>query len=342
MEMYGLVEHEDLREPCEEIRHEAAVERRPTRMARERDEGRRVSRSHAAWNARAGSVHPANPPSRRVEIGDSRMPTTINKPGKRSGIGGTARPPGAEHDPAAAKPEEPRAASPAAAAFVSGAKAIAPVLLALLPFGMAFGASAVGSGISPIEALGMSVFVAAGAAQLAAIPLISADAPAAIVVLTVLIVNLRFALYSASLAPHFRRLPLWWKGLLSYHLTDQAYAATITRFDEGQTEEPDKRWYFLGAGLSIWTTWQAATMLGVFLGARGSEGWSLDFVLPLIFIALALPAVKDRATVAAAISAGGAAVFAAAAPLNLGLIAAALVGVLGGLVAEIVPERGRR
>jgi predicted branched-subunit amino acid permease len=83
-------------------------------------------------------------------------------------------------------------------------------------------------------------------------------------------------------------------------------------------------------------------MLGVFLGARGSEGWSLDFVLPLIFIALALPAVKDRATVAAAISAGVAAVFAAAAPLNLGLIAAALVGVLGGLVAEIVPERGRR
>lgn len=225
------------------------------------------------------------------------------------------------------------------AAFVSGVKAIAPVLLALLPFGLAFGATAAGSGLSAIEALGMSVFVAAGAAQLAAVQLISTGASVAVVVLTVLVINLRLMLYSASLAPHFRRLPLGWKALLSYHLTDQAYAATITRFDDGVTREPDKRWYFLGAGLAIWTTWQAATIGGIFLGARVSEGWSLDFVLPLIFIALAVPAVKDRTTGAAALSAGAAAVFASAMPLNLGLLAAALVGVLGGLFAESVAER---
>ena len=238
--------------------------------------------------------------------------------------------------------EEPKTASPAAAAFVSGAKAIVPVLLALVPFAVAFGATAMGGGLSALEALAMSVFVFAGAAQLAAIPLMSAGASVAVVVLTVLVINLRLTLYSASLAPHFRRLPLGWKGLLSYLLTDQAYAATITRFDDGETEEPDKRWYFLGVALAIWVTWQAATMLGVFLGSWASEGWSLDFVLPLTFIALAVPAVKDRATAAAAISAGVAAVLAAALPLNLGLITAALVGVLGGLAAENVAERGRR
>jgi len=80
-------------------------------------------------------------------------------------------------------------------------------------------------------------------------------------------------------------------------------------------------------------------MLGVFLGAWASEGWSLDFVLPLIFIALAVPAIKDRTTGAAALCAGVAAIFAAALPLNLGLITAALAGVLGGLVAENVIER---
>lgn len=237
--------------------------------------------------------------------------------------------------------EESKAASPTAA-FVSGAKAIAPVLLALIPFGLAFGATAVDSGLSAAEALGMSVFVAAGAAQLAALPLLSAGASVAVVVLTVLVINLRLMLYSASLAPHFKRLPLRWKGLLSYHLTDQAYAATITRFDAGETEGPDKRWYFLGVGLSIWTTWQAATVLGVFLGARASEGWSLDFVLPLIFIALAVPAIKDRTTGAAALAAGAAAAFVTALPLNLGLIAAALVGVVGGLMAETLAERSRR
>ncbi len=218
--------------------------------------------------------------------------------------------------------EELRTASPAAA-FISGANAIVPVLLALLPFGLAFGATA------------------AGAAQLAAVQLIAAGASVAVVVLTVLVINLRMTLYSASLAPHFRRLPVGWKCLLSYHLTDQAYAATITRFDGGEVEERDKRWYFLGVGLAVWLTWQAATMLGVFLGAWASEGWSLDFVLPLTFIALALPAIKDCMAGAAALSAGVAAVFAASLPLNLGLITAALVGVLGGLVAESVIQSRR-
>jgi len=68
----------------------------------------------------------------------------------------------------------------------------------------------------------------------------------------------------------------------------------------------------------------------------------LDFVLPLTFIALAVPAIKDRATTAAALAAGGAAVLAATLPLNLGLITAASVGVLGGLFAESVAERRRR
>src|SRR5918997_5701012 len=225
--------------------------------------------------------------------------------------------------------------------FVSGAKAMVPVLLALIPFAVAFGATAMGSGLSTLEALAMSVFVFAGAAQLAMIPLISAGASVAIVVLTVLVINLRMTLYSASLAPHFRRLPAGWKSLLSYLLTDQAYAAAITRFGEGRTGEPDKRWYYLGAAMAVWVAWQPAAMLGVFLGSRASEGWSLGFVLPLTFIALALPAIKDRTTAAAALSAAGTAVLAAAMPLNLGLITAALVGVLGGLVAENLAGRRR-
>ena len=242
--------------------------------------------------------------------------------------------------PGEATREEPKAASPEAA-FVDGAKATAPVLLALVPFALAFGTMAAGSGLSTLEALAMSVFVFAGAAQLAMVPLISAGASVAVVVLTVLVINLRMTLYSASLAPHFRRLPAGWKGLLSYLLTDQAYAAAITRFGEGRTGEPDKRWYYLGAAMAVWVAWQPAAMLGVFLGSRASEGWSLDFVLPLTFIALALPAIKDRTTAAAALSAAGTAVLAAAMPLNLGLITAALVGVLGGLVAENLAGRRR-
>jgi len=215
------------------------------------------------------------------------------------------------------------------------------VLLALLPFGVAFGATATGNGLSVVQALGMSVFIFAGAAQLAAVPLLSAGASITVVLLTVLVINLRLTLYSASLAPHFRRIPAGWKGLLAYLLTDQAYAATITPFDDGETEEPDKRWYFLGVALAIWVTWQAATLLGVFVGSWASEGWSLDFVLPLIFIAAVVPAIKDRTTGAASLSAGVAALFCVALPLNFGLISAALVGVIGGLATEMILGRSR-
>jgi predicted branched-subunit amino acid permease len=234
--------------------------------------------------------------------------------------------------------EQPSTAG-SSSAFTSGAKAAVSASLGLIPLAIALGAAAVGSGLSTLEALAMSVFVLSAAAQMAMIELISTGAPAAVIVLTVLIISLRLTMYSASLAPHFRKLPAGWKGLLSYLLTDPAYALSITRFDAGETKQPNKRWYFLGAALAIWITWQAGTVAGVFLGSRVPEGLSLEFFLPLTFIALALPAIKDRATSAAALSAGVAAVFAAALPLNLGLLTAALVGVLLGLLAEVVTER---
>jgi 4-azaleucine resistance transporter AzlC len=276
------------------------------------------------------------------------MTTTITEEGRASRLRRPIRPRNHEirpassvHDPGGDAREGPKKGLPKAA-FVSGAKAIAPVALALMPLGLAFGATATGSGLSMPEALGMSVFVFSGAAQLAALPLLSAGASVAVVVLTVLVINIRMVLYSASLAPHFRGLGVGWKGLLSYIITDQAYAATITRFDEGRVEEPDKRWYYLGAALPVGAVWLSGTVLGVFVGSWVPEGWSLDFVLPLIFIALAVPAVKDHTTGAAALCAGASAVFAATMSLNLGLITAALVGVCGGLIAEGVSERRER
>ena len=225
------------------------------------------------------------------------------------------------------------------AVFLSGARAIAPVALALAPLGLAFGTTAMGSGLSMLQALGMSVFILSGAAQLAALPLVSADASVAVIVLTVLVINLRFVLYSASLAPHFKNLSAGWKALLSYLIIDQAYAEAITRFDRGEVEEHARRWYFLGVTLPILAVWLTCTVGGVYLGSWVLEGWSLDFVLPLIFIALAVPAVKNRATGAAALFAGVTALLAASMPLNLGLLTAALVGVSGGLVAESVIGR---
>ncbi len=285
--------------------------------------------------------------------------TTISKQNGRDYRGGTApareqsysgrsripgfasfkgtRPGNVAFDLDGATPQEPKTLSPTTV-FVSGARAALPVSIGLLSLSVTLGDAAINNGFSALQVMALSALLLSAAAQLAVIDLAPSGASVAIVVFTVLIISLRLAVFSASLAPHFRTLPEVWKGPISYLLTDPAYAVSITHFDKN-AGEPHKRWYFLGAALAIWITWQVGAVAGVFLGPWVPAGWSLDFLLPLTLIALIVPGLKDRATGVAALSAGGAAVFVAVLPLNLGLIAATLIGVLGGLIAAGAVER---
>jgi predicted branched-subunit amino acid permease len=140
-------------------------------------------------------------------------------------------------------------------------------------------------------------------------------------------------LYSASLAPYLRRLSPLWKMVLAYLLTDEAYAVAILNYEK-QTDPANKHWYFLGAGLALWTTWQIASAAGIFLGRQVPPSWSLDFSLALTFIGLVVPAVRDRPALLAALSAGLTAVLANGLPFRLGLFLAAAVGIAVGMVAE--------
>jgi predicted branched-subunit amino acid permease len=140
-------------------------------------------------------------------------------------------------------------------------------------------------------------------------------------------------LYSASVAPYVKHLRPAWKWLLAYLLTDEAYAVTIGHYNQA-SDPRHKHWFFLASGLLLWGTWQASTAAGIFLGASVPPNWSLDFTLALTFIAIVVPGLKDRAGVAAAVTAGGIAVLAAGLPFKLGLLAAALIGILVGYWLE--------
>jgi predicted branched-subunit amino acid permease len=109
---------------------------------------------------------------------------------------------------------------------------------------------------------------------------------------------------------------------------------SITRFDEAP-QRANKHWFYLGAALPLWATWQLSTMAGVLLGAQVAESWSLDFAIPLTFIGIAVPAIKDNAAVVAAVSAGLIATLAANLPFNLGLIVASVVGILVGMLFKL-------
>lgn len=217
--------------------------------------------------------------------------------------------------------------------FWAGVRAEIPLLIGVFPFGMIYGALALNAGLSPAAAQGMSSIVFAGSAQFITTQLVHELAPGFVIVLTIAVVNLRHMLYSASLAPYLASLSTWWKALLSYLLTDEAYAPTILHYEkEGIT--PHAHWFLLGAGISLWIDWQISTALGIFLGAAIPESWSLDFALPLTFIAMLVPVLKHRPAIAAALSAGVVALIAFPLPYKLGLILAALVGIIVGTLLE--------
>jgi branched chain amino acid efflux pump len=230
----------------------------------------------------------------------------------------------------------PRPAS-RAAEFLSGVRDLAPLLVGVAPFGLIYGVLARASGIPPLPAMAMSSIVFAGSAQFMLAQLFGAGAPAVVMVATVALVNLRHALYSASIAPHLSHLPRRWKAVLAYLLTDEAYAATVHRYVAGE-RGPNAHWHALGAGLALWSGWQVATAAGILLGAGLPASVPLDFALPLTFIAIVVPMVRSRAALAAAAVAAAIALGGAGLPYKLGLVAASLAGIgagsLGGALAR--------
>lgn len=218
--------------------------------------------------------------------------------------------------------------------FFNGVKGVLPILLGVVPFGMIYGALAMANGLPASLALGMSSIVFAGSAQFVITQLVAQAAPWFVIILTAAVVNVRHMLYSASLAPHLQHLPARWKAAIAYLLTDEAYAVAITRFNQPDKGGAHGHWFAFGAGIGLWSTWQVSTAVGILLGALIPASWSLDFALPLTFIALVVPALRDRAMVVTAVVAGVIAVIAFAIPLKLSLITAVVAGILAGLLVE--------
>jgi 4-azaleucine resistance transporter AzlC len=147
--------------------------------------------------------------------------------------------------------------------FFYGVRSELPLLLGVFPFGLIYGVMALQAGLPPAMAQGMSSIVFAGASQLMITQLVSGGAPMLIIILTAFVVNLRHALYSASMAPYFKNLSPLWKLLLGYLLTDEAYGVGITRYVE-PSNEPFKHWFVFGAGLTLWAGWQVSSACGIF------------------------------------------------------------------------------
>lgn len=239
--------------------------------------------------------------------------------------------------------------STARAELLAGAKAVAPMLVGVIPFGLVAGATPVTSDLGGETAIGLSTLVFAGASQLAATDVLADGAGALVAVIAACTINLRMVLYSASLAPYLTHVPLRRRLFMAYLLTDQAYAVSITRWNAeagqalegGPPPEVERRVpYYLGAGLLLWVNWQIVTVIGVLVGNAVPDSLPLDFAVPLVFLVLLVPAITSRPAAVAAMVGGGVAVLSLEAGADhLSVLLGAIAGIAAGAAAEAALER---
>ncbi len=226
-------------------------------------------------------------------------------------------------------------ASSPRSAYLRGVRAALPFIIVVAPFGLLFGVVGTEAGLNVAQVMGFTVLVIAGASQFTALQLMSDNAPTLIVVASALAVNLRMAMYSASLAPHLGKAPLWQRALIAYMNVDQTYAMAHADY-EARPEQSlaEKVAFFFGTSSPIIPIWVIATWVGIVVGEAIPPALGLDFAVPITFLALIAPALRTLAHVAAALTSVVMAIVLGFLPWNLWLLAAGLAAMIVGAEVE--------
>ncbi|WP_417249740.1 AzlC family ABC transporter permease [Celeribacter sp.] len=226
--------------------------------------------------------------------------------------------------------------------FLRGFLDSLPFYIVIVPFGAIFGAIATEAGLNIIEVMSFSVLVIAGASQLAALQLMNENAPTIVVIVTALAVNLRMAMYSASLTPHIGKAPFWMRALGAYTLFDQPYALSMITYErEPERSATDKISYFFGVGIPMGLVWYVATLAGALVGDRISADVGFEFAVPLTFLAVVAPMLKSAAHIAAAATSVTLVIALSFMPFGTGLLVAAVIALVVGAQVEVWTDKRR-
>ncbi len=190
--------------------------------------------------------------------------------------------------------------------FWKGVLAQLPVQLGVIPFGLVFGVLGIASGLTATQTILMSSIIFGGASQVVFAQLWSSGTSPIVTGGSVAIINMRHIIYSANVSFYISSLPLKWRIVLGYLLTDEAFAVS---FQEFENKNKFAHYHLLGGGLTLWVFWQISTVIGVFLGANIPPYLNLEFAIPLTFIAVILPTLKSLAQISTAVTASIIAIF---------------------------------
>jgi predicted branched-subunit amino acid permease len=221
-------------------------------------------------------------------------------------------------------------------AFWRGYLDCAPFIVIVAPYSMMFGVVAREAGLDLVQVMSMSVLVIAGASQFTALALLQDNAPVFVALLGALVVNLRMAMYSAALVPHLGHARFGVRAVMAYLMVDQAFAVAVRTYeDRPEMTREEKVAYYFGCMLLICPFWYGFTYVGAVVGQAIPPSYSLDFAVPVCFIALTAPMLRSGPHVVAALVAGAASLVFAWLPWSLGLLVAALLGLVAGAQSEL-------
>jgi 4-azaleucine resistance transporter AzlC len=226
--------------------------------------------------------------------------------------------------------------------FIAGLRDSVPLEVGAIPFAIIFGALAVNNGLSAAAAMGFSLFVYAGSAQFIGATLVGQGVGIPLIVFTTFIVNARHALYGATLAPHMKHLSQRWLLPLGFWLTDETFVLVVRRYNQPDTS-PLKHWYHLGSSVLMYVNWSFWTFIGLVAGQRIPDlsRYGLAFAMDVTFIGMIVPQLKTRPMLLAALVAGVSAVALNHVPNRLGLLIAVFIGIVVGLLTEMLTGRRR-
>ncbi|MFV0293203.1 MAG: AzlC family ABC transporter permease [Paracoccus sp. (in: a-proteobacteria)] len=221
-----------------------------------------------------------------------------------------------------------------------GAFQSAPLLLVIIPFGLLFGVVATAAGFDLAQVMGFTVLVLAGASQFTAVQLMTDNAPVWLVILSSLAVNLRMAMYSASMVPWLGEASQPARAAVAYSLIDQTYVLSIGQFQNAPTLSMGQRLgYFAGTALVMCGFWTVFSFIGATVGRAIPDSIPLDFAVPITFLAMIAPALRTLPHVTAATIAVILSLVLAELPAGVGTMIAAFWAMLAGAGAETLMQR---
>lgn len=215
---------------------------------------------------------------------------------------------------------------------------VIPLAIPAIPFGFVVGLAATESAMPLWVAWLTAPLIFAGAAQLAMITL-AGTATLWAMITAVLVINTRHVMYSAALAPTFRKQPRWMRWVGPFFMVDQTFALAALQTDRSPA---DFRRYYLTVALTLYAIWNVVVPLGMLIGPVVPDSWRLDFAPPIMFAGLTLFAINRLPAAVAAIVGGFVSLATVDLRDRLGIVVGAVAGVLAGAIAEQVVERRSR